>query len=133
MLVTAAGGLPVAADVYSARPAEVTLTEPVLAPLKADPGSPVPLLADKAFDGDPRRVRLLELGFDLVCPHRANRSRPPVQDGRKLRRHRRRGRIERTFAWLKANRRLQVRHERLAGMFRGFLQLACVLICLRHF
>lgn len=132
MLVTAEHGLPVAADVFDARPAEVTLTEAVLDQLEADPADPVPLLADKAFDGDPRRVRLLALGFDLVCPHRRNRSRPPTQDGRKLRRHRRRWLVERTFAWLKSFRRLQVRHERKAAIFRGFLHLACVLICLRH-
>ena len=133
MLVTADRGIPVAADVFDARPAEVTLTEAVLDQLQADPADPVPLLADKAFDGAPRRARLLPLGFALVCPHRRNRSRPPTQDGRKLRRHRRRWLVERTFAWLKSFRRLQVRHERQAAIFRGFLHHACVLICLRHF
>ena len=50
--VTADRALPVAADVYDARPAEVRLTESILAQLEAVPAAPVPLLADKAFEGE---------------------------------------------------------------------------------
>jgi len=39
--------------------------------------------------------------------------------------------VERSFAWLVANRRLQVRYERHADILLGFLSLACALICLK--
>ena len=35
--------------------------------------------------------------------------------------HRWRWLVERTFAWIKTFRRVQVRHERIADVFRGFL------------
>ena len=48
----------------------------------------------------------------MICPHRKNRSKAPTQDGRALRRYRRRWKVERTFAWLGNFRRLVVRYER---------------------
>ena len=65
------------------------------------------LIADKSYDSDPLRKRLKkQRGIDLICPHRRNRTKPKLQDGRKLRRYRRRYKIERTFAWLGSFRRL---------------------------
>ncbi len=46
------------------------------------------------------RAKLRAKGWDLVCPHRKGRKRTKTQDGRKLRRYRRRWKIERTVAWL---------------------------------
>ena len=37
--------------------------------------------------------------------------------------------VERSLAWLVANRRLTVRYERRADILLGFLHLACALIC----
>ena len=51
--------------------------------------------------------------IELICPHRRNRKKPKLQDGRKLRRYRRRWKVERTFAWLDNFRRLVVRWDRL--------------------
>ena len=56
-----------------------------------------------------------------------------MQDGRKLRRYRKRWKIERTFAWLGNYRRLVVRYERLIDMYRGFFHLACIMIVLNRF
>ena len=39
--------------------------------------------------------------------------------------------VERSLAWLLANRRLTVRYERRADLLTAFLQLACALICAR--
>jgi transposase len=39
--------------------------------------------------------------------------------------------VERSLAWLLGYRRLQVRYERRADIVLGFVQLACVLICLK--
>src|SRR5262249_5177050 len=46
---------------------------------------------------------------ELICPHRRNRTRPAMQDGRSLRRYRHRWIVERTIAWLSNFRRLVVR------------------------
>jgi transposase len=67
---------------------------------------------DKAGDADALRKRLTERGIDLIYPHRQNRTKLPLQDGRKLRRYKRRWKMERTLAWLRNFRRLVVRWER---------------------
>jgi hypothetical protein len=38
--------------------------------------------------------------------------------------------VERSLAWLVGYRRLPVRYERRADILRGFVHLACALICL---
>jgi len=90
------------------------------------------LIADKAYDSDPLRKRLKALKIDLICPHRRNRTKAKLQDGRKLRRYRRRWKIERTFSWLGNFRRLVVRWDRLITVYRAFFHLACLIITLRQ-
>ena len=69
-------------------------------------------------------------GVELIAPHRRTRTRR-TQDGRPLRRYRRRWKVERLFAWLQNFRRIVVRYERFAENFLGMLHLACCLILLR--
>jgi len=57
---------------------------------------PLRLIADRGYDSDPLRKRLVERGIELIAPHRWNRSKPVTQDGRALRRYRRRWKVERT-------------------------------------
>ena len=71
-------------------------------------------------------------GIELIAPHRNNRKKPKTQDGRKLRRYKRRWKIER-FAHLGNFRRLVVRYERSADNFLGFLRLGCIKLLLKHF
>jgi hypothetical protein len=40
--------------------------------------------------------------------------------------------VERSLAWLLANRRLTVRDERRADLLTAFLQLGCALLCARR-
>ena len=91
------------------------------------------LLYDGAADSDPLRARLAARDIDLICPHRANRVKPPTQDGRKLRRRRHRWRIERTNAWLHNYGRIALRKDRLPVMFLGWVQLACLFTILKRF
>ena len=91
------------------------------------------VVADRGYDADWLRDALEERGMELVCPHRRGRKRPSRQDGRTLRRYKRRWIVERTFAWLGNFRRLLVRHERYINMFRAFVHVACILIALRQF
>jgi hypothetical protein len=45
----------------------------------------VPLISDRAYDSDPLREQLDDAGFELIAPHRCNRTRPATTDGRRLR------------------------------------------------
>ena len=93
---------------------------------------PLRLIGDKAYDSDPLRQILLDREMILLAPHRSGRSKPPLNDGRSLRRYRKRWKIERLFAWLHNFRRLVVRYEYRAENYLAFLHLACAIILLRH-
>ncbi len=88
------------------------------------------LILDRGYDSDPLRERLKNKGIEMICPHRCNRKKPKTQDGRTLRRYKRRWKVERTFAWLGNYRRLLVRWERDLVVYRGFFHLACALVAL---
>jgi transposase len=96
------------------------------------PPRPERLILDLGYDSDPLRTRLAGRDIEMICPHRANRVKPRTQDGRKLRRSKRRWKVERTFAWLGNFRRLVVRYERDLKMYRAFFHVACLLITLRQ-
>jgi putative transposase len=56
-----------------------------------------------------------------------------LQDGRELRRYRRRWKVERTFAWLLRNRRLVVDYERKVQTSETFIEVAMIrLLLARH-
>ena len=130
MAVADGHGLPVAIDVASASPAEVKL---VHATIDARFVEEVPerLIGDKAYDSDPLAETLAEIGIELIAPHRRNR-KVKTQDGRPLRRYKRRWKIERLFAWLHNYRRLVTRWEYDVRNFLGFVQLGCIIILLRR-
>ncbi|WP_369126365.1 transposase [Paludifilum halophilum] len=47
--------------------------------------------------------------------------------------YRQRFKVERSFAWMDNFRRLVVRYDRMASMYRGFNVLVCIIMCLNHF
>ncbi len=93
---------------------------------------PLRVIADRGYDSDPLRWRLLQRGILLICPHRRGRRKPSLNDGRTLRRYRNRWKIERTFARLGNYRRLLVRYDHQITMARAFFHLACLIITLRY-
>jgi transposase len=123
-------GLPLSLRTESASPAEVKLVPATLdARIVAD--VPQQLIGDKAYDSDRLDEQLLhEYGTEMIAPNRLGRRR--TQDGRRLRRYRRRWKIERLFAWLFNFRRLVVRYEYHAENFQAFLHLGAVVILLRY-
>jgi len=131
MAVVDGHGLPLGITIHSASPAEVRLAEE---PIKAIPSwkRPRRLIGDKAYDSDPLAARLAdEYRIELIAPHRRNR-KYKTQDGRPLRRYKRRWKVERFFAWLGNFRRLTIRYEYHDVNYLGFLELACSIIMLRH-
>ena len=139
MVVGDGQGVPLGNLLDAASPAEVTLLEPTIETIavpRLGPGRPRQrperLIYDKAWDSDAWRQRLATRGIDLIGPHRKDRVKPPRQDGRKLRRYKRRWKVERTFAWVGHFRRLVGRWERKITMYRAFFPFACLLITLRQ-
>ena len=132
MVLVDGAGLPLAVDVDSASQAEVGLIEPLIDEA-VTPFVPPRLVYDRAADSDPLRQRLAARDIELICPHRRGRVRPATQDGRSLRRFRRRWIIERTIGWLQTFRRLVTRYEFYSFLFHSFAKLACMMIVLRRF
>ena len=94
---------------------------------------PKRVIADRAYDSDPLRRRLQKRGIELIAPYRKNNKERRYEDGRKLRRYKRRWIVERTNAWLGQFRRLLVRHEHLLSTYCAFFYLACFWITLRRY
>jgi transposase len=91
------------------------------------PGS-LPLLMDRAYEGDETRQLALDLGLIPVVPPKANRLHPWDYD-RAL--YKKRNEIERLFRRLKGFRRIFSRFEKLDSLFRGFLSFALIVESLR--
>ena len=87
---------------------------------------------DRGYDSDKLRQQLRRRGIEPIVPHRKGRRRPPTQDGRSLRRYKRRWIVEGTFSWLGNYRRLTVRYDRWLTIYRGFFHIACFMIVLRR-
>jgi transposase len=132
MLVTDGKGTPLGLYVESASPGETTLLETVLDDVRVPRHRLPRLIADRGYDSDPLRRALARRRTRLIAPHRASRRRAAPQDGRPLRRYRRRWIVERTFSWLQRFRRLVVRYEYYPQIYLAFLHLACVILTLRR-
>jgi transposase len=140
MVVVDGQGVPLGKQLYSASPHEARLAEETLASIRVSRRhcsgrprqKPQRVIADRAYDSDPLRERLAARGITLIAPHRENRSKPPTQDGRGLRRYKRRWKVERTFAWLGNFRRLVVRYDRSITSYEAFFHIACFMITLRR-
>ena len=94
---------------------------------------PPRLIGDKAWDNATLQERLArERNIELIAPKRGGqRPSKRKQDGRPLRRYKRRWKVERLFAWLKRWRRLGTRWERKATNYLAFLLLGCAVLLLR--
>ena len=114
MAVADGPGLPVAVHTAAATPHEVTLVPDALT-ATCTTERPARLSGDQADESEPLDVALAAVGIELIAPPRATRKRPKTQDGRPLRRDKRRGKVARLFAGLQNFRRVLVRHEFHAG------------------
>ena len=88
------------------------------------------LLADKGYDGNAFRQKILMHGILPIIPPRSNRKAPEHPD---YRRYRGRNRIERMFGKLKQQRRISTRYDKTALSFASFLNLAAARLWLKSF
>jgi transposase len=131
MAVADGAGFPLAISVGSASPHEVKLVESTL-DKRFTEEMPERLIGDRAYDSDPLDVSLQKQGIEMIAPHKSNRQKPATQDGRPLRRYKKRWKVERLFAWLQNFRRIQVRHDRSLENYLAFVLLGCMIIFLRN-
>ncbi len=120
MVIAEGSGLPVSVHPASASLHEITLVEETLA-AGFVPSEPERLVRDRAYDSDSLDAALAERGIEIIAPHRHNRKKKKTQDGRKLRRYKRRWNIKRLFARLSNLRRLVVRYEQRAENHFGIV------------
>jgi transposase len=140
MLLVDGAGTPLGAHLDSASPSEQKLLKKTLAAVQVrrahragrPRSKPDRLVLDRGYDSNELRADLAERGIEPIIPAQRNHPNATHQDGRKLRRYRRRWIVERTFAWLGWCRRLLVRHERLLTVYAAFFHLACAMLTLRQ-
>jgi transposase len=69
----------------------------------------------------------------MIASHRSNRKpENKTQDGRELRRYKRRWTVERTIGWLQNYRRPCIGWEKSTAMFQGFVNLTCALFLMKE-
>ena len=132
-VVTDATGLPLGMAAAAASVSEQALLVPAVDDIPVAVPQGTPVVADKGHDSDPLRDDVEAAGLVPVIPHRRNRVTPPRADGRRLRRYKRRWRVERTNAWLHCYRGLAVRWCHYSFLHAGLVYLAFIHMALQRF
>jgi transposase len=134
-LIVDGHGIPLAAAVSPGQAHESRSLEPVLEAVRLRrPGRGRPRRRPRRLAGDegysyPRIRRYLRRrGIVAVIPTRKDQRRNPHFDKEA---YRRRNVVERCVAWLKENRRVASRHEKLAVNYLAMVKLAMIRRCLR--
>ena len=129
-LLTDGNGIPIVAQTTAANRHDVTQLLELVNAVPAMAGKRgagryrfASLYADRAYDSEPDRQALREVGIKPCIPRRR------TEHGSGLGRYR--WVVERTLSWLHQFRRLRVRYERRANIHQAFLTLGCILICHR--
>lgn len=132
MVLVDARGLPVAVDTMSAEPHESQVVQ-ALFDFMLPAENPERIIGDKAYDSDALADEFAEQDIELIAPHRSNRKpENKTQDGRPLRRYKRRWTVERTISWIQNFRRLCIRWEKSTALFQGFLHFACTMLLIQQ-
>jgi transposase len=126
-VITDASGIPLACSTTAANRADISEMAPLVNKLPAVAGKvghprhkPDALQGDLAYDSEPHRQGLRELGIEPVLPEKGIDDAGLGEE---------RWPVERTLAWLHQNRRLRIRYERRPELHQALLTLACIKIC----
>jgi transposase len=132
MAICDGNSLPVAVAVESASPSEMKLAQPTFKE-RFIREKPAVMVANRGYDSNAVRNFFVGCDIEPVIPARKNNKKASHQDGRKLRRYRKRWKIERLNAWFQNDRRLVTRYEYKPENFLGFVHLSCMKIMLRRY
>ena len=130
MAIADRSGLPISATIASGERNEVVLVDDAVKQ-RFTSKAPQRLIGDRAYDSQKLQAQLEDQGIELIAPKRTNHF-ARQQDGRALRRYKRRWKVERLFAWLLRARRVATRYEYKSANYLGFVHLGCIVILLRH-
>ncbi len=131
MAVADRHGLPIAVGIASGQRHETQLVVETLNASFLKKKLPQRLIGDRAYDSNKLDAELKKMGVEMIAPHHPTH-KSQTQDGRQLRRYKRRWHVERLFAWLQCSRRLITRFEHKAKNFLAFIKLRCVVLLLRR-
>ena len=127
-VITDGSGIPLASSVTASNVNDITEMAPLYNALPAVAGKvgrprkrPDAFQGDLAYDSEPHRQGLRDLGVEPVLPEKG------IDDESGL--GQTRWPVERTLSWLHQNRRLRIRYERRPELHQAFLTLACIKIC----
>jgi transposase len=133
-LVVDGGGVPLAAGITAGQAHESKHLAATLERVRLPNGRgrprtrPQRLAGDKAYSYPAVRAYLRRRGIRAVIPTRQDQRANPRFDRNT---YRRRNVIERCVGWLKENRRLATRYEKLAVNYLAVVKLAMIRQCLR--
>jgi transposase len=92
------------------------------------PGDAAYTVADKGYDSDAIREKIIEMGSEPVIPYKKNRKEPGKL---KKKIYRYRHRVENVFCSLKQYRGVATRYEKLSLHFAGIVAMASVMLWLK--
>lgn len=132
VVLVEARGLPISVTTGSASPHESKFVQGVFEFILSR-DTPQRIIGDKAHDSDERDEELDDECIKMIMSHRSNRKpENSAQEGRPLRRYKRRWTVERTNSWFQNVRRLCIRYEKSTLLFQGFLHPGCSIILLKQ-
>lgn len=135
VMATEKEGLPLSNSIAKGNRHDLTIAEKVVDKIRVGIKRRLKLLnGDKGFDSVSFRRDMRKKGIktnisERQFKHRRKKGRKPIYDKTKAKF---RAFVERTFAWLKSFRRLRYRWDRTKLMFQAFVNLGCLVICLRR-
>jgi transposase len=127
-VITDAHGIPLASSVTSANTNDISEMAPLFDKIPEVAGKvghpkkkPDALQGDLAYDSEPHRQGLKQMGIEPVLPEKGIDDQSGLGETRWP--------VERTLAWIHQNRRLRIRYERRPDTHQALLTLACIKIC----
>lgn len=127
-VITDASGIPLASSVTAANVNDIEQLAPLFNALPAVAGKaghpkkkPDALQGDLAYDSEPHRQGLWDLGVEPILPEKGIDDQSGLGETRWP--------VERTLSWAHQNRRLRIRYEKRPDIHQAFLTLACIKIC----
>jgi transposase len=127
-VITDAQGIPLTASTTPANVPDINELAPrfnAIPPIKGKPGRPRRrpdrMQGDRAYDSEPHRQGLRDLGVEPVLAERGTEHGSGLGVYRWV--------VERTLSWLHQNRRLRIRYERRDDIHQAFLAIGCIKIC----
>lgn len=89
----------------------------------------VPILMDRAYEGDKTRELARLYGHEPVVPPKKNRIDPWEYDTEL---YKKRNMVERLFRWLKEFRKICTRYDKTDMMYLAFIQFACIIVWIKQ-